>query len=423
MPKIKLTPVNVAKLEAIRGKRTEWRDTIRQGLVLRVTPSGERTYAVEYSWRGSSRRETLGPIERWELGAARAKAKKIRGAVDAKQDPKAERLLLEAEEAAKVKGATTVNALTEAWLVSTAAANWRPATRREFERMIRVEVRPKLGDMPAAAVQRGHVRGLVEQIAKGIEKGENKRPPAGYLANRTLGMLKQLWTWALDRELVTTSPVAGIKKPFEEKPRDIEWSDDEIRRIFEALPAGGPDLADTIALLFYTGARSSEVAGMAWAEVDFERKEWALPPERSKVGRKKPKTRTIPLVEPALEILRRRRDVKVVALAGSGLVFPAARGDGYVARSSARLLAIKKACGGKDFTPHGTRHTLKGRFARLGVAPHIAEAVLGHALTGMQGQYTGTRVMLLDEQRAALELYSADLARILAGRKETKARA
>jgi integrase len=408
MPKKKLTATNVEALTALGGARTEWRDTVLPGFVLRVTPSGERSYAVEYSWRGESRRETLGSLEHWKLAAAREEARRLRAKVDLGVDPRAERLVRAAEEAAKVKGATTVTALTEAWLASPEAAKWRPNTRKEFERMVRVEVRPELGDSPAAGVTRGHVRGLVEKIAA---------RPAGYQANRTLGLLKQLWAWALDRELVVSSPVAGIKKPHEEKPRDIEWSNAEIRQIFAALPAGGPDLADTIALLFYTGARASEVAGMAWAEVDLERREWALPPERSKVGRKKPRTRVIPLVAPALEILRRRRDVKVVALAGSGLVFPAARGGGYVARSSVRLLAIKRASGVADFKPHGIRHTIKGRFARLGVAPHIAEAVLGHAIPGMAGQYTGTRVLLLDEQRAALELWAGELGRILSEQK------
>jgi integrase len=151
---------------------------------------------------------------------------------------------------------------------------------------------------------------------------------------------------------------------------------------------------------------------MAWSEVNLERKEWRIPPERSKIGRKKPFPRVVPLVADAVAILDRRKKTVVVNIDRAGFVFPASRGRGHVTRRTKVFTKLKQDSG-TDFFPHAVRHELKSRMARLRVPPHVSERCLGHALRGMDGVYTSTGVDLLDEQREALELWQTELRAIL----------
>lgn len=352
------------------------------------------------------RRLKIGNMPPLTLADARGKALAALRAVELGEDPAAER-----ERARTAAG--TVGALAADFLASREARKWARKTRSEFERLIEVEIIPALGGLAPESVTRGEVRALVERIADGVpaERGEWKRRPAPYVANRVLQVLKLLWTWALDGERVQSSPIVGLKRPHEEKPRDIEYSDVEIRAVFAA--AADPDIADLVALLFLTAARLDEVQGLAWSEIDTTRKEWRLPPERSKVGRKKPRSRVIPLSAAALAVLERRRSDKVVSLLRAQFVFPAARGKGYMTRPTKHLSKLKISSGVRTFMPHGIRHTIRARFARAGVAPHVAELVLGHALRGMEGQYVSTGVEFIPEMRAALEAWASELARIL----------
>ena len=124
----------------------------------------------------------------------------------------------------------------------------------------------------------------------------------------------------------------------------------------------------------------------------------------------------IPLVAPAVETLRRRRTAsRVVDMYRARFVFPAVRGVGHITRRTKVLTRLKRVSGVENFMPHGIRHTIRARLARLVVAPHISERVLGHTLRGMEGQYTGTRVEFLPEMGSALDRWAQELARVSEG--------
>ena len=60
-------------------------------------------------------------------------------------------------------------------------------------------------------------------------------------ANRTLARLRTLFNWALDREIITTSPFARMKLPTVEKARSRVLTDEEIRLFWKGCEnSGGP---------------------------------------------------------------------------------------------------------------------------------------------------------------------------------------
>ena len=139
-------------------------------------------------------------------------------------------------------------------------------------------------------------------------------------------------------------------------------------------PAFVADLAKregvaTRALLFLilTAARSGEVRGMTWGEMDREAQVWTVPPARMKGGHR------VPLVPAALDLLGEPG-------AADALVFPSPTKAG-APLSDMTLTAVLKRMGRGDLTAHGFRSTFRDRAGETTAHPReVIEAALAHRL-------------------------------------------
>ena len=126
--------------------------------------------------------------------------------------------------------------------------------------------------------------------------------------------------------------------------------------------------ARALEFLILTAARSGEVRGMIWSEVDFENKTWTIPPERMK-ARKKHK---VPLSNKAIQLLRNlKRDDDVI------YVFPNALGgmlsDMAISATTKRMKV--------NAVPHGFRSTFRDWVAEFtDYSGEVAEMALAHAV-------------------------------------------
>jgi integrase len=191
----------------------------------------------------------------------------------------------------------------------------------------------------------------------------------------------------MEEDLVQASPCVALKKPADEKPRDRVLSSDEVKAVWLALDGRrvtlrGPGNADAVAmdairLLFYTACRVREVLYLRWSEVDFQDAVLRLPADRMKGGR----PHTVPLVTQAVAIL------KAIPVR-SDYVFPSPTKD------SAPLSVLDKPkegvmerSGTSGWVLHDIRRTVRSGLAELGVAPHVAEAILAHAPSRLERTY------------------------------------
>jgi hypothetical protein len=127
-----------------------------------VTPKGTRTFGIVYATRdGRLRRCTLGPVGPLGLSQARAQAKRLRGVVAQGEDPHRDRMIDRGQKLT----AATVEDLVEAFLASKEALVWRPKTRQEFARILRVKAVPALGHSKRDEVKRGEVRAIVDRLS------------------------------------------------------------------------------------------------------------------------------------------------------------------------------------------------------------------------------------------------------------------
>jgi integrase len=115
-----------------------------------------------------------------------------------------------------------------------------------------------------------------------------------------------------------------------------------------------------------TAARSGEVRGATWDEIDLQVKLWTVPETRMKAG----KQHRVPLSDPALALLR-----ALPRIEGSRYVFPAARGGML---SDMSISAVTRRMN-VDVVPHGFRSSFKD-WARTSTAfaDEVSELALAH---------------------------------------------
>jgi integrase len=217
-------------------------------------------------------------------------------------------------------------------------------------------------------------------------------------------MLHRLFAWALDVDLLSANPCAGLKKPTDEKPRERVYANDELRAIFDAVP--GTEVADLVPFIAYTAVRSAEARSARWAEIDLDQGQWTI------ADTKEGKAHLVGLSTGALRVLAGIQR-------GDPFLFPALTREGFMDSPQKAIETVRKRSGIADFRLHDLRRTVRTRLPGLGVSPDVAERVLGHALPGMRKVYD--QYDYLHQNRSALSAWSAELDRILAAKERAGA--
>jgi integrase len=257
---------------------------------------------------------------------------------------------------------------------------------------------------------------------------------APVLANRTHAIVKLLFDWAAAKELIPTSPMAGIERPGgKEVPRKRVLTAEEIHQFWtkldDAVMVEPTRLA--LKLLLATGQRRGEITFAKWSHFDLDRTRrekgkqisdplWTIPVELLKTShakRKEPEPHLVPLSPLAVRLLK---SLKRVTGEGAYLL-PAratAKSDApYSEAVLSRAVRENKDHFGIDhFTPHDLRRTAASHMTKLGVPRLHVEKVLNHATGDIAEIYD--RHDYLPEKRAALEKWGKHLSAIVEDRDE-----
>jgi integrase len=406
-----LTEIQISKLPN-PAKRRELADGKVTGLYFVVQPSGARSWAVRYRADGKPAKLTLGPFPAVGLAEARRRAQEELGKIAGGEDPAStKRTAREAARAAAAAESDRVSAVATEFVKR--AVTKRTGHRRisdswaaERERLLRVEVLPKIGSKRIGDVTKADILGLLEGM---VDRG------SAVNANRLLAVLRRMFNWCISRGLVDKSPCDKLTPPAPETSRDRVLSDDEIRLVWNAFGRVGYPFGPMAQLLLLTGARLNEIASGRWSEIDLEAKTWTVAKERSKNG----VAHELPLSDAAIGILRSlprigdRKDVFVFSTTGRTPV------SGFSNAKEAIDRAMVEAHGA-DAIPHWTFHDLRrsaaSGMAGIGIAPHVVEAALGHksgTIKGVAAVYN--RYSYNVEKRAALDAWSRRIDSIISG--------
>jgi integrase len=307
------------------------------------------------------------------------------------KDPRAIVAAAEAAETARKRAAqeNNVAAVVEEFIKRKVSQLRSP----EPGRLLRQEILPLWGDQPLADVRKRDIITLLDGI---VDRG------APVAANRTLSAIKQLFAWAVDRDLLEASPAATVKKPTKEEPRGRNLTDEEIRGLWKVCDMIGWPFGQIVQLLMLTGARRGEIGDLEWKEIDRDNRVILIPASRYKTRI----DHAVPLSDWAMAIIDAPPKV-----GGSEFVFTVTGRKPVVGHDKAKeRIDLLMPAGTPHWTVHDVRRTVRTRLSRL-TGPDTAERILGHVLAGDRKTYDCHNY--LPEKRQALERWAAELARIM----------
>jgi integrase len=180
--------------------------------------------------------------------------------------------------------------------------------------------------------------------------------------------LRPILRWAAKRGLIPAGIAAAIEQPEgAQRVRQRVLSRDEVRAILCTVD-GFAGHGQVLRWLFWTGCRLNEACTMRWCDIDDERARWTIP--QTKQGG----THTVPLPRQAMDLLRTQ-----CRGADGGLVFTNTVGNrlAHWDRITKRIQAASNTTG---WHRHDVRRTAATLLGDMGIAPHVIERVLGHAL-------------------------------------------
>jgi integrase len=386
---MKLTDRNVTALARPAGKDdfVIWDDDL-PGFGVRLRGDSKR-WLVQYRANGTQRREILGDIRRVTLEMARKAARQRFAQLELGIDPGAEKKAARDQAAATQ---LTLARVAERYL-DAKQATMRPSSYRDAERYFNLHWAP-LRNRPIAKIARA-------EVAAGLQDISKTRGPIA--ASRARAHLSALFGWAAREGLCDANPVAVTNDPGAGRPsRCRVLSMVELAVIWRACE--DDNFGYIIKLLALTGARRSEIGGLKWTEINFDRGTMTIAAERAKNHRAL--TLTLPPV--AIDILRSvpRRDSHENLFGSNGAGFTT------WSTSTAALNARITATEGKPLAPwtlHDIRRSVATGMAELGVEPHHVEATLNHVghKAGVAGTYNRARYDR--EIASALQVWSEHL--------------
>lgn len=357
---------DVVKVLRPAAQRYEIRDTENKHLVVRVTPSGHKSFAYLRRINGRLQRRTIGTFPEYTVARARADADQFDGLVASGEplDPKALQVL-------------TLQGLFDRYLEEHAKPYKKSWKRDENAFALYLK---DLKDRKAADLERGDIRALHDRIVRDHGK---------YTANRVLALVRKMFNFAMDRDLLDRNPADRIRQAPEQSRRRF-MSPDELKAFFKAVE--DPEIAgwrDFFLLLLYTGQRRGNVQAMRWADLDLQHAVWHIPPESTKNA----EPYAVPLVPPAVEILTARRD-EVEA----EWVFPGPGKSGHVEEPKKAWATLCEKAGLHDLRIHDLRRTMGSYQAAGNTSLQIIGQSLGHK--SMQATQVYSRLQLAPVRKA-----------------------
>lgn len=351
-------------MPAGKSDHIEWDDDL-PGFGVRIRSSGSKTWLIQTRIARQGYRESLGDVRKVTLKDARMIARKRFAQIELGMNPRA-------DEAARATTAETKKqtlAIVSADYLAARAAGlnnkppMRASTLKAARRYFEVQWAPLRGK-PITDIKK-------EDVAKQLREIVNNHGRTSAARART--HLSALFTWAMKEAYpVEANPVLNTHSPVNSDDlRDRVLDDEELKTVWRA--CRDDDFGRIVRLLMFTACRRDEIGSLSWSEVDIDGGRITIAGERTKNGR----VHKLKLPPAAVDILQSipRRPARDLVFGG--------RGGGFSAWSYSTLhlharIAEQEGAALKPWTLHDIRRTVRTAMSKLGIVPHVAEAVLNH---------------------------------------------
>jgi integrase len=353
-------------------------------LYLIVSETGARKWVFRFQWQGRAKERGLGSASDVPLAEARVRASDARLMLAKGINP--------IEAAKRDSGVPTFGAMADEVCEALASGFRNEKHRSQWKSTLQTHAAPLRG-LPVDGIDTSHLlavlkpiwqakaetasrlRGRIEKVldaakAKGFREGEN---PAR-------------WRGHLDHLLPARSKLSRghhAALPYSDLPGFM--ADLRNRNGMAAL---------ALEFLILTAARSGEVKGARWPEINLETKVWNLPGERMKAGR----PHSVPLSSRAIEILETAAEAR-----SSEYIFSGQRHEQPLSSMAFDMLLRRM---GRDVTTHGFRSTFRDWAGNETSFPReLAEHALAH-IVGDKAEQAYRRSTALERRRELMEAWT-----------------
>lgn len=341
--------------------RYDVREGNGKGFVVRVFPSGQKSWGFIYHFAGQKKRMTFGSYPEISLAEARKIHTNAISMLVKGKDPAVmkQNALLEARTSLTVRDLVTE--YMEKW------AKPRKRSWQEDQRILEKDVVPQWGKRKAKDITRREVILLLDNI---LERG------SPIIANRTLAVVRRMFNFALERDIIEVNPCYSVKAPAKENRRERLLSLDEVQTFWQKLDDAGMTELVRLALKLQlaTAQRKGEIISAEWDEIDLTHGWWIIPARKAKNGN----PHRVPLSELSLSLLK-----QLQKLSGeSRWLFPSPTGKTHIVggsvdhalRKNLKLFELED----NGFTPHDLRRTAASQMTALGISRLVVSKVLNH---------------------------------------------
>ena len=373
MANVNLTTSYVERIRP-SDKKINIHDKLVNELVLRVSPSGTKTYYLDVKFPGKRTMKKIGDAMLLSPQAARQKAKGM---------------LLMIQEGEAFRPKLTLRTLIEKYYTNYQLENF------------------KHGQTNIDTIKK-HFDWLMDKPVEGItfveiDRWRSKRikDVTAATANRNVDALKGALTYAFKRKLIPTNPLSGFSRlPEVDSEQKVRFLTDEERaalmaalderekelrekRVRTRTHAKGQHLPDTretayadffkplILTALGTGIRRSALFHLEWRDIDFRNETITL---RSTWAKNK-KTAIIPMSEKVKAVLEAWRP----ECPSQEIVFPSPKDGGFLDNADLSFADVLKRAGIKNFRWHDMRHDFASRLAMAGVDLNTIRELMTHS--------------------------------------------
>ncbi len=363
------------------------------GLYLQIGATGTKSWVLRYQLAGRAREMGLGRADLVSLEEARTLRDAQRKLLADGVDPIEARNARRARAVLDLAQAKTFEECARTY-IEAHRADWKSAKHAAQWEMTLTTYCAAIAPLPVQGIETGHVHEVLKPIwgakretavrLRGrIEKVLDWASALGY----RVGPNPARWRGNLDHLLTRDKRRKRVKHhaalPFSEVG-------DFLKDLREQKGTAPRALEFTI----LNAARTGEVIGMQWPEVDLEAGVWIIPAERMKGARE----HRVPLAPASVHLLR---DLPQEG----GYVFPGRKPG--TALSNMAMLQLLERMGRGDLTVHGFRSTFRDWAAEQTSFPReVCEMALAHAIED-ETEAAYRRGDLFEKRRRLMEAWAA----------------
>jgi integrase len=387
-------PINPTQLANIKPREKEYNLADGGGLMLRIKPTGFKTWLFNYPHPDTKKRSNIkiGTFPKTSLAKAREIRQEYHSLLEQGIDPKAHRE--EQEQKKQDALSNTFEAVAGHWM-DIKRTKVKTNSADKIWRSLENDVFPRIGKLPVDQITAPKAIQVLSAII-----GRDSYEIARKVARR----MNNVMTFAVNTGLVHHNPLAGIREtiPANKAVNYPTLKPEQLPELMKALNFASIKFATRclIEWQLHTMVRPGEAAQAKWSDIDFEKGLWIIPAERMKMD----KEHHVPLSEQALTILELMKPLS----AHREYIFPSNKHPKESANSETANMALKRMGFAGRLVAHGLRALASTTLNEQGFDRDVIEAALAHSDKD-QVRAAYNRATYLEQRRVMMQWWSTHI--------------